>query len=195
MYDFKLMLGVSAAVISVISYIPYIRNCIKNKTKPNAYSWTVWTIITSIAFFAHFSSGAGAGSYVWGVTILLTLIILFFSFKNKNKVSKIDVASFILALIAIVLWQVTDVALYAIIFVLSADALGFFITFRKTYFDPYSETLSMYAFAAVKFTLAFLALETYSPTTYLYPIYLIIANTCFVLMTYIRRKGSINKRV
>lgn len=186
--DYKIILGVLAALISIFSYIPYISDCIKKKTKPNVFTWVVWGIITFIAFIAQLSSGAGAASWVLGVTVIIDFTIVYFSIHNRSKITFVEIVCFILAILAIIVWQLTSNALYAIILVILADALGFFITFRKTYIHPFSETLSTYIFAAIKYIISFLAIETYSPATYSYPIYLVIANTLFVLMVYIKRK-------
>jgi hypothetical protein len=187
--DYKIVLGMLAAIISIVSYIPYFRDCIKRRTKPSPYTWSIWSIITLIAFLALLSSGAGPGSWVSGATVLIDVTVVVFALRNtKIKPSTVDTVCFALAILAIILWKITNNALYAIILVVIADALGFMITFKKTYSRPYEETLLTYSFAALKYVLAFLALNVYSLTTTIYPVYLVIFNAAFVCMAVIRRK-------
>jgi hypothetical protein len=189
--DYHSILGFLAVIIGIVSYIPYLRDCFKGKTKPNLFTWIVWGIITGVVFFAQIVSGAGAGAWILGVTLIIDIIIVFFALKNsKNQLNLIDSICFILALIAIIIWAVTSVALYAILLLIIADALGFFITFKKTYVRPFEETLSTYAFSAVKHFLSFLALESVTPTTVLYPLYLVIVNVIFVIFIQHMRKSK-----
>lgn len=187
--DYRIILGVLAALISIISYVPYIRDCIKKKTNPSLYTWIVWAVITLIAFLAQLSAGAGAGAWVLGVTVLIDVLIVSFAFRNtQSKLSVSDNLCFVLAILAIISWQATNNPIYAIIFVILADALGFVITFKKTYYRPFDETVSTYVLAAIKHIFAFFALSIFTLATYLYPSYLIIANILFVIMVLIRRK-------
>ena len=193
--DYKAILGLLAVVIGIAGYVPYIRDCIRKRTKPSPYTWSIWAIITFLIFLTQFLSGAGPAAWVILVTWLIEIIVVFFALRNKHsELSIMDTTCFVLAILAILLWKVTSSALYAIILLTIADALGFIITFRKTYKRPYDETLTTYSFAALKYVLAFFAITAYSLTTMIYPVYLILFNTVFVAMALIRRK-AVKKRV
>ena len=60
----KEALAVLAVSLNFVGYIPYIRDTLKGKTHPHAYSWFVWTYITVIVFALQLSDGGGAGAYV-----------------------------------------------------------------------------------------------------------------------------------
>jgi len=189
--DYKLVIGVVAAIIGLISYIPYLRDCVKKKTRPSVYTWMIWTIMTLIAFVAQLKYGAGPGSFVLGIQAVINVIVLVFAFRNnlkKRKINWVDKTCFSLAIIAILLWLVTGQGFYAVVLVTLADALAFTITIKKTYFFPYEETVVTYVFAGIKHFLAIVAMESYSITTTLFPAYLVIFNIIFVTMAIIRRK-------
>jgi hypothetical protein len=189
--DYKLVIGIIAAIIGLISYIPYLRDCAKKKTRPSVYTWMIWTIMTLIAFIAQLKYGAGPGSFVLGIQALINVAVLVFAFRNnlrKRKINWVDKTCFSLAVLAIILWSLTGQGIYAIVLVTLADALAFTITIKKTYFFPYEETLITYVFAGIKHFLAIVAMGSYSLTTTLFPAYLVIFNIIFVTLALIRRK-------
>ena len=186
---YKAVLGILAAVISFIAYIPYLRDVFKHKTKPHFFTWFVWSFIVGLAFFAQIKEGAGYGAWVTGVTavICMSIAILSFSYGEKN-IRKIDWLYFLLALIGLWGWRVTNNPLVAVIMVIIADALAFAPTLHKGYHKPYEDTLSTWILNSLKFMIALVALESYTLTTYLYPASLIITNGAMAIILLVRRK-------
>ena len=58
----KEIFGLLSLVLSVVSYVPYVRSIFVANTKPHAFTWLVWGTVMAIAFFAQLSDKAGAGS-------------------------------------------------------------------------------------------------------------------------------------
>ena len=54
-------LGFAATVIALISYVPYFRDIFVEKTKPHAFTWFIWGVLTVIAFVGQMSGHAGPG--------------------------------------------------------------------------------------------------------------------------------------
>lgn len=187
--DYKNILGIVATLIAFIAYIPYFRDIFANKTKPHAFSWFVWGVLTAIAFFGQIAGGAGAGAWVTGFTALVCFIISFFGFrKGSSNIVLIDWISLLGAGIALLLWAVTKNPLLSVILITITDAFGFFPTFRKSFSRPQEETVSTFFLSGLKFIFAILALRTVSVITALYPLSLVLMNWIFVLMLIIRRK-------
>lgn len=46
-------LGLVSGLVSIICYLPYIRDILKKTTKPERASWLIWTALGSIAFFLN----------------------------------------------------------------------------------------------------------------------------------------------
>lgn len=187
--DYKVILGIVAIIIGLVGYVPYFRNIFLRKTKPHAFSWLVWTILTWTAFFVQIFSGAGPGAWVTGFTGVLCTTVFFLSLKYGEKdIHRSDWLSLFGAGIAMLLWALAKQPFLSILVITIIDALGFFPTFRKSYSKPMEETVTTYAFQGIKFIPALFALETHTPTTVLYPAYLVFANLSFVAMVLMRRK-------
>jgi hypothetical protein len=185
----KTALGILATVMAFVSYIPYIRNMLSGKTKPHAFSWLVWGMLTAIAFVGQVSEGAGPGAWVTGFTACVSFFIFVTALRTGEKdIAKSDWLSLVGAGIAMLLWWATSDPLIAVILITVIDALGFFPTFRKSYHKPYEETAITFAISGLKFVVAIIALENLTPTTWLYPASLVLMNGIFVVMLLIRRK-------
>jgi chromate transport protein ChrA len=184
----KTSLGIAATLIALFSYIPYFRDIFAGKTKPHAFSWLVWFLLTAIAFVAQIKDGAKAGAWVTGFTALVSLFILGAAISRGEKnITKSDWLCLIGAFLAMSVWALTKSPLTAVILITIIDALGFAPTFRKAYHNPAQETLITFALSAVKFVIAIAALGNYTAVTVLYPASLVFMNGLFVTMLIIRR--------
>ena len=194
--SYKELLGIIAIVIAFVSYIPYIRDIIKGKTKPHAFPWFVYSLMTGIAFFGQIAGGGGAGAWVNGLTAVVCFIIFIFGLiKGRANITLIDWVSLLGAGVALILWFITKGPLISVILVTVIDALGFFPTFRKSYHKPHEETLVTYFLSGVKYIFAIFALDTFSVVTVLFPLYLVIANFAFVVVALIRKKQLGGKKI
>lgn len=183
------LIGVIAIVIGFIGYAPYLYDMFKGRTKPHIFSWTIWVLLEFTSFGIQIKNGAGAGSWVTLFSASVALIIVIYAFKYKNlMVTRIDWICFVGAVISLILWLLFNQPLIASIFLVITDLLAFIPTFRKTWNSPHDETLFEYAMASLKFIVAFFAFNSFSTPTVIYPAYLIIANTTFVIFALVRRK-------
>ena len=66
-------LGIAAVVVGLVSYIPYLWGLYRGKVRPHAFTWLLWGLLTAIAFAAQLSDGAGPGSWITGVTAVVSL--------------------------------------------------------------------------------------------------------------------------
>lgn len=187
--DYKTLLGFTATAIAFVSYIPYFRDIFSGKTKPHAFSWFVWGILTAIAFVGQMVGGGGAGAWVTGFTAIVCFSIFIAGLiKGRKNIVFIDWISLFGAGIALYFWYITKGPLISVILITIIDALGFFPTFRKSYFKPFEETMSTYFLSGLKFVFALFALDKFSVITALYPLSLVIMNWVFVVMLIMRRK-------
>ncbi|KKP46792.1 MAG: hypothetical protein UR39_C0008G0024 [Candidatus Woesebacteria bacterium GW2011_GWA1_33_30] len=190
MYDFKNILGIIATILVFLGYVPYVRDIINGKTKPHIYSWFIWGFVTLLAFALQLSDKAGSGAFVTLAAAIMCFVVIFFGFKYKAKVKivKTDTIFLILAIISLGLWIIAKQPVLSILLTVMVDLLGFAPTIRKSWNNPFSETLSFYYLNSIRFGLAIIALQKYSLLTALYPITWLMANTLFALMLIIRRK-------
>jgi hypothetical protein len=182
-------LGVLAIIIGLTGYVPYFRNIFLGKTKPHAFSWLVWGVLTGIAFFGQLAGKGGAGSWVTGATALVCIAIFLLALDRGEKdFPKSDWLCLIGAGVALLFWALTNSSLIAIILITIIDFIGFLPTFRKSYYKPFDETVFTYVLSGLKFIVGILALQKYSIVTILYPASLVLTNGLFVCLAMIRRQ-------
>lgn len=187
--NIKVAIAAISILMTLAGYFYYFRDIFRGKTKPHAYSWLIWALLTAIAFVGQLSDNGGAGSYVTGVTAFVSFIIFFLALSRGEKnATRSDLVYLVASLLAIVPWLLTNDPVSSVILISIIDFLGFLPTIRKSWSKPYEETLIHYVFAGLKFVLAIIALENYSIITWFYPASLVAANLFFVVMLIIRRK-------
>ena len=189
MNDIKTIIGLITVCLTIVGYIPYLRDTFKKKTTPHIYTWFIWGTVTTIAYALQVSGGAGVGSWVTLAAAIISYIIFALGLRNgKKDITRSDTVFFILSLIAIFLWLVAKQPILSVILVSTIDMLGFIPTIRKSWHKPHSETLFTYELNAFRHGLSLFALQQYSIVTWLYPGSWALANALFSIMLVLRRK-------
>lgn len=174
----------------MIGYIPYIVDIFKGKTKPHAYTWLTWEVLAIVGFGIQLQGDGGPGTWLLGLTTLMTMLIFLLSLKYGHKDIHIaDTISLGLAGATFGFWIVSDQPLVAAILISLIEAIGgFFPTFRKSYKLPFEETLTSYVGYTISTVLALIALDNRSTELILYPVAVMILNISFVVFVLVRRK-------
>lgn len=184
----KEVFAVVGVIIAILSYIPYLKDTLSRKTKPHAFTWFVWSLMTVIAFFAQVSEGAGVGSAILGVTAVVSFVIFGIALRyGRTNIAPIDWAFLAAAILALAVWFLTNDPVWSVILITFIDATAFGPTFRKAYIFPHSETLISFMLSGVKHALVLASLEIYTTSTVLYSFYLVLANVAFAGMLILRR--------
>ena len=188
----KELLGGATVLLSIAGHVPYIRDIFRGTTQPHLYTWLVWSIVTTIAFWGQYTTGGGPGAWSTGITLVLTygITALALWYGTKN-VTKLDSVFFVAALVAIVPWLLTDNILFSVILATLIDVVAFGPTIRKTWEEPATETLAMYLLNVVRHGLSIAALSVYSLTTWLYPAALLVMNITVVVVILFRKPSKI----
>ena len=189
--EIKTAFGIIASLIGTGCFIPYILDIFKKKTKPHIYTWVIWTILQVTGVIAMYNSGAGIGilALTTGSVLCGYVCILSIKYGTKN-ITSFDTLCLIGALVSIAVYIFLKQPLLSIILISAIDFVGFLPTLRKAYIEPYSETLTMFAFFAVSGVFTMLALHDYSLTTILYPLTLIGINIIATSVIWLRRIGK-----
>jgi hypothetical protein len=192
-FDVKLWLGIVATAVAFVNYLPYLIGVIRQTIHPHAFSWIIFTIITATISVAQFSAGAGAGAWATGATAITTFVIAMFALRNGGyRVTRSDKLSFAGALIAIPVWIISANPLAAVIILTVIETLGFIPTYRKAFSRPYDESRFAFSLTILKYVLALGAMQTYTLTTILFPIALIVLSSVLILEIWWRR-GRVRK--
>lgn len=171
--ELKIIIGAVAALLALISAYLYVRDIFLGNTKPHTYTWLIWAIVTTIAFFGQVVSGGGPGSWATGVAAVATIFTLLLSLKGgygTKDVTTFDRICLILAILSIFPWLLTKNVLWSVLLATFIDLIAFFPTMRKTWHAPKSESLGSMYVDAVKHALSTFSMGTYSLITLVYPL-------------------------
>jgi hypothetical protein len=186
--DDKTLLGILTIIIGILSYILYFFGIFEGKTKPDPYSWLIWGVLATIAFFAQSASGGGPGAWATALTAAVCLIIAMISYaRYEGKIKKVDIVSLVGALLAIIAWRLTEDPLWAVVMAIVIGGIGFIPTFQKIFRKPREETATTYLLNGIKFGVALLALGSLTPVTWLYPAALAFMNVSLAATIFLRR--------
>jgi uncharacterized protein with PQ loop repeat len=185
----KEILSIIAVVLTFVAYVPYYRDILKGKTHPHIYSWSLWGLLTILLVALQIQGGAGVATWVTAAAGLLCVGVVILSLKDgKKDITKSDTVVAVLSLMAIGFWLIVDQPVISIILVVIADLLAFYPTVRKSWRKPHTETLSLYVTNTLRFTLALLAVETYTVLSSLWLVAWVVANGLFSIILVVRRR-------
>jgi len=186
----KELIGGIAALLGIIASSLYVWQILKHGIRPHIFSRIVWGILMLIAFAAQVSAGAGPGSWTMGISALICFIIAGLGFfYGEKSITRNDWASFIFSLSAIPVWMATHNPLWAVIIVSAIDAVAYYPTFRKSWVNPYQESLTAFFIYTLQMSLSLAALDSFTLTTALYPATLVSMNVILVFILLYRRKA------
>jgi hypothetical protein len=169
----------------------YIADTVKGKTKPNRVTWGLSAVSVFVMVFAELSDGV-----TWSVLPLIAtglgpLLIFLVSFLNKNaywKLGKLDYVCGACSVLALVLWKLTNDPALAILFGLLSDGMASVPTLIKSWKDPESESIIIFALGIPATLTSIIAIQSWSFVETAFPFYCLILNTIFVLV--ISRKNA-----
>ncbi len=191
--NIKVIFVIISSLVGISCFIPYIIDILKRKTKPHVYSWIIWTVLQLIGVMAMIDGGAGLGvmSLLIGA-ILCGFIFILSLFYGTHNIKIFDTICLIGAIISIIFYFFIHNTLLSIIIVTVTDLVGFMPTFRKSYEEPKTETISTYVLSSISSLFALFALSNITFTTSLYLISLIVSNGLCALIIFLRRKDYFN---
>ncbi|MDD9912239.1 MAG: hypothetical protein OXR68_04835 [Alphaproteobacteria bacterium] len=182
------IIGTITVIAAIVTYLPYLRDTIRGKVKPHPFSWTIWVLLTAIAYIVQVIDGAGPGAWMNAAVLAICVFIIICSFKNGFKnITLFDKVVFGIGLASIPLWIVTSDPLWSVILVSFANTIAYIPTFRKSYNKPHEEALYLYSINLFRHGLSITALANFALTTALFPAVLSINNGALAIFLIIRR--------
>jgi hypothetical protein len=182
-------LGIIAVCLGLAAYFIYISSTLRNKTKPHAFSWLLWTLTTAIVFIAQTMKGGGAGSWSTGFTCTVCFTIGVISlFKYDKKYSRSDIIFISIALLALLPWFFTKDPTASVVLIAGIDVLGYGPTLRKSYFYPNEEKAISFGLNSIKHLFSFFALQNFVLATWIYPASQVFMNALVVILLLARKK-------
>jgi hypothetical protein len=186
--DLHLLTAVIAGTLGIAGLFPYFRDIFRHKTKPERAMWWIYTFLFTLLFFAQKSAGAHWLLIVSAGYVLSSFLIAILSVKyGYGKFHKRDTISLIIAALGIILWQLTNSPLIAILIVIVIDFAGFWLTLVKTWHAPHSETLISWQLSLIGAVLSVFSAGTWKFTIIIYPLYAVLGTTLLVWLIMYRR--------
>lgn len=173
------------AAIASIGGVQYLYLTIVGKVKPNKVTWFFWAAFPMIAFAAQLSQGVGIIAWATFSAGAPPLFILLASFANKDaywELRKIDYTFAALAIVGVVLWQVTNSPNIALTFAIFADLAAALPTVIKAYKNPETEDWQPFAIGTFGFVFALLSVQIWSYENYAFVVYVCLINAAIALL-------------
>jgi hypothetical protein len=171
-----------AFALSMVGTLSYLVAMLRGKAKPNRVTFLMWALAPLIGFFGQLSEGVGVQSlFTLSVAVgpLAVVALSFFVKQSYWKLGKIDYAFGVLAAIGIILWQVTDNGLYAIVFSILADFLAAIPTLIKSYYHPETENATAFGLSSVASVVTLLTLDNWRFEDYAFSLYILFIGIVF----------------
>ncbi len=187
--DIKIILTLVATLIGIVAFLLYFKDTFSLKTKPHVYTWLIWAITQGTAVFGIWYGGGGWGALELTVGTLFVIAVFLFSLKYGTKnITKSDMVILIAALAAIVVWWQLHQPLISVLMVSAIDVIGYVPSFRKSYEEPWSETLISWMLFSASNIFAISALKEYNALTVTYLAAITSANIALLFICYFRRQ-------
>lgn len=189
------ILGYSSGIIMMCSAIPYVRDILRGKTKPERATWFIWSILMVIAFFSQWAKGATFSNILTIGDTMAILVVFFLSIKHGvgGITKKRDKFALIGAGISLVLWYLTKEPAVALLIIIFIDFLGGSLTILKAYEDPESETMVAWFIAGFAGLLGTLSVGEMNFILLAFPFYIFLINTTIGITIFLGKRKNRSK--
>ena len=144
-------LVIFGVTIAFLGELAYVRDTYLGRSSPNRVTFFLWSLAPFIATAAAISEGVTWAALPVFIVGFGPFMVLLASFTNKKavwKLGKFDWYCGALAVLALIMWAITQNAVIAIAFALLSDALAGIPTLKKSWTHPETETIWAYAGSA-----------------------------------------------
>jgi hypothetical protein len=180
---------VISTVLVLVSPLVYIHSIVKGSTRPHRTTRFVLMVITLLSALSLVSAYKEAAFWLAAASAVQGLVVFLLSIKKgMGGWARLDVACLLIALIGIILWQMSGEAIVGLYASIIADLVGCIPTFAKAYKLPDTEDWRFFAIDTVASVLSIAALITYSAYSLGYPAYILLVNGGLVAVILIRKR-------
>lgn len=172
-----------SSFLALISPLVYSNSILKGQAKPHRTTRLILLIITSLTTTSLFFQGNRVAIYLAGVSTIQSIIIFVLSIKyGMGGYSKSDIICFVMAIIGIILWQITSNPVIALYSAILADFTGMIPALIKTYHFPKTEIYLFYLLDVFASFFSTLAITNRTINEFSYPVYIMVINLTMVIL-------------
>lgn len=157
----------------------YAWGVVKGWAKPNPITWFLWGLTAMIAFVAQMYEGVGVQAIVTLVLGVSPLVVFGLAVKKHGffvHFTPLTIFCTAVAVVGIILWQVTNSPVLAITFSIIADTFAGLPTLVKAYKDPSSEYPLPYLLSIVSMGIVLLTITEWTFVASAFIIYMLVSN-------------------
>jgi len=191
MFTFKDLMGALAVAIALFSYGLYVWKTFRAHARPHPLSWLIFGVLSATGFLIQLDQGAGAGSWVMGVTAAVCFMLCLIGFWQGERTFPWYEWAFLAAaaiVFAFYLWSQQPAA--AAILASIVNVLGLGPTLTKAWARPHSDSASTFMLNGLKFVPSLFAMDSVSVATCVLPASLVVSNLAVALIIWARRKQT-----
>jgi hypothetical protein len=182
--------GVLAGVLKLAATVPYLRDVLGGSTKPQRATWMIWTALSLVVLASQWASGATWSlALTAGQALSCGTIFALSIRRGAGGVSPLELALLGLAALGVAGWQIAGDPTVATCSVVVADLVAVALMLPKTYRQPASETLATYALGVVSTLFALVAIGSGAAALWIYPVYILAADSGVVAVIVLRRRA------
>jgi len=181
------VLGMSASVLTICCFLPYIRDMLMRRTQPRRSSWLIWAVVTMIAFLSQASlPDAGASLWFSGAIAATSSLVFLLSlpFGTGRFLDRADAAALCFAAIALFLWALTSHPGYSLFCAIAISSVAGALTAHQAFRAPNTETLSKWVIGCFACALAVVSVGSANLLLLAQPVYLLtlhVVVSCAIL--------------
>lgn len=188
----KTIFIIISSLLALISPLVYTRAILKGEAKPHRTTRFVLLLITSLSTASLFAQHDTVAIWLAGVSTLQSILVFFLSLKyGMGGWAKSDLICLGMALLGIILWQTTKQPILALYAAIASDFTGMVPALFKTYRFPKTEIWQFYILDVFAAIFSLLAVKTFTPQQFSYPLYIMVIN--FVMVLLIIRPGVLRQ--
>jgi hypothetical protein len=186
--DLVIVAAIVGGAINMLAVVPYVLDIFRRKTKPERAMWWIYSALFILLFAAQLSAGATWLLVISGAYALSAILIAVLSLRyGYGSLHRRDSVSFVIAVLGLILWLVTNKPLLAILIVIAVDFAGFWLTLTKTWHAPHSETLITWQMNCLSAIISLFTLNSWAFTIAIYPLYAVFGTALIVWLIMYRR--------
>lgn len=191
--ELKAIFGILSAFFTLLGALLYLVSIYKKEINPHILSWIGWAFITLIGATAMFDSGSTWSTlFIFSNSLSCISVALYSIYKKVGtwSTTSYDYVFFGLGILGIILWQLFDAPILAIILSVLADLFFAIPTVIKTYKNPKSENARSWTPYCIAGIFGLLSIKTLNSTEILYPFYIFTLNFIVLIIILFKNKNS-----
>ena len=182
------LFSILSGILFIISYFFYIRSIFRKETKPQKASWIIWAVTDIIILVTLFLQEVPNYHLSLAATLGSTIIAIL-SFKyGTSGWTKTDIVCLITSVIGIVLWQVYNNPLIALIILSLTQMIASIPTVIHAWNKPEEENIISWGLFFVGGIAGLLAIRAWIPENYAFTLAVTLISCPFFIVLFRRKR-------